>query len=104
MLILVDYLWFTKQWKFFLIISGNSNAWAEQEKEEIVKSAIKRYLGKRRTKQVKYIRQPIEDGSMLSVESDKKETNNDDSINTESFDNNTIDNESIDNKSVIIIK
>lgn len=37
--------------EIFLMISRNSNAWSEQEKEEILKSAIKHYLGKRRTKQ-----------------------------------------------------
>lgn len=40
-----------KAMEIFLIISRNSNAWSEQEKEEILKSAIKHYLGKRRTKQ-----------------------------------------------------
>lgn len=56
---------------------------------------------KETTKQMKYIRQSVEDSSMLSVESDNKEASSDESTNTKSFDNNsTTDNESINNKSI----
>lgn len=57
----------------YMIASENSNARTEQEKEDILKSATKQFLEKRRTKQVKNIRQPMGNDSMLSIERDKED-------------------------------